>query len=331
MASVAGSSVAHFAVSVKNAEGQSDPAVRGRLKFVSTTDTTVCEFGPVPLGAGRTFDVPAWPLVQALRCDVTLDGYRAQPSTQFIPRNGERIDVPLIAMRDPAHWVPAFQPLAELDPDRFARFLRVLQASDSVGFVKQPPVLGRLTDAYDNLAGDEGQHAKMALLNLHALLTDETDPVTGVPWFEHVRGIVRIDRERLVGECDEQLYLSVHQILHDLNKFGYGTELSPTLHLGNFPDPAAVKKLITVKKRFGPGTLQLTAAKTDTAGETRFFVDVDMDEHGQLALHTIDLFKHKFNGGTHPIDIHEFIVAHSASANSKRVSDVNLGYELVRR
>lgn len=214
MAAVAGSNVARFAVSVKNAEGENDPGVRGRFRFVSTTGTTVCEFGPVPLGAGQTFDLPGWPLVQALRCDVTLDGYRAQPSTQFIPRRGQRIDAPLIAMRDPAHWLPAFQPLDELGPDRFARLLRVVRASDA-------------------------------------------------------------------------------------------------------------------KKRFGPGTLQLTAAKEETGGATRFLVDVDMDEHGQLALHAIDLFKHTFNGGTHPIDIHELIVAYAARPDGPGA--VNLGYSLQRR
>ncbi len=83
-----------------------------------------------------------------------------------------------------------------------------------------------------------------------------------------------------------------------------------------------------MKKSFEQGTIQLTVAKTQTAAGATFYLDVDADEHEQIALHTIDLFRHKFNGGTHPIDIHEYIVAHAAKQGG---DEINLGYELVRR
>src|SRR5204862_5564620 len=184
-----------------------------------------------------------------------------QPSQLFIPHTNEIVEAPITAMRSPAAWLPAFQPFGDLDPDRFARFIRVAKASDAVGFVKQAPTLGSLVAEYDNLAGDQGQFAKMALLNLYAVLSDQDDPVSGARWFEHVKKIVRIDRERFVAEADQQVYDSVRRILQNVKQFGYATEPSPELHRHNFPDWASIVDLITVKKSFEQGTIQLTVAK----------------------------------------------------------------------
>src|ERR1041384_4229624 len=328
MAGMAGADGSHFAMTVKTAEGRSDAAMRGRVSFVSNTGTTISMFGPVSFAARQSFPVPAFPAVQALRCDVAFDGYRPQPSRNFIPRANQTLEAPVTAMREPGAWVPAFRPFGELDPDRFARFIRVAKASDAVGFVKQAPTLGPLVAAYDTLAGQQGQFAKMALLNLYAVLSDEDDPVSGRRWFELVRKIVRIDRERFVSEVDPQVFSSVRTILGNLNQFGYTTEPSPQLHRQNFPDVPSITDLITVKKSFEQGTIQLTVAKTQTAAGATFYLDVDADEHEQIALHTIDLFKHTFNGGTHPIDIHEYIVAHAATQGD---GEIDLGYELTRR
>ncbi|PYR66585.1 MAG: hypothetical protein DMF87_19355 [Acidobacteria bacterium] len=315
-------------MTVRTAEGKSDAALRGRVAFVTNTGTTVSMFGPVSFAARQSFRVPAFPAVQALRCDITLDGYRPQPSQVFIPHANQTLEAPVTAMRSPGDWTPAFRPFGELDPDRFARFIRVAKASDAVSFITQAPPLGSLVTAYDNLAGDQGQFAKMALLNLYAVLSDEDDPVSGTRWFELVRKIVRIDRERFVAEVDPQVFSSVRTILGNLNQFGYKPEPSPELHRHNFPDVASITDLITVKKSFEQGTIQWTVAKTQTAAGATFYLDVDADEHEQIALHTIDLFKHKFNGGTHPIDIHEYLVAHAAKQDA---GEINLGYELVRR
>jgi hypothetical protein len=328
MAGIAGADVSHFAMTVKTAEGKSDAALRGRVAFVSNTGTTMSTFGPVSFAGRQSFPVPAFPAVQALRCDITLDGYRPQPSHNFIPRANQILEAPVIAMREPGAWTPAFRPFGELDPDRFARFIRAAQASDAVGFIKPGPAVGSLVTAYDNLAGEQGQFAKMALLNLYAVLSDEDDPVSGGRWFELVRKIVRIDRERFVAEAEPQVFDSVSTILRNLSQFGYKTEPSPELHRRNFPDVASITDLITVKKSFQQGTIQWTVAKTETAAGATFYLDVDADEHEQIALHTIDLFKHNFNGGTHPIDIHEYIVAHAAKQGG---DEMNLGYELVRR
>jgi hypothetical protein len=52
-----------------------------------------------------------------------------------------------------------------------------------------------------------------------------------------------------------------------------------------------------------------------------------MDEHGQLLPHTVDLVEHWFNGGTHPIDIHEYIMLDSARKAGGK-APVDLGYLL---
>ncbi len=50
-------------------------------------------------------------------------------------------------------------------------------------------------------------------------------------------------------------------------------------------------------------------------------LDADLDENGKLMAHLADLFKHRFTGGTHPFDIHEYLVLEDPVRS--------LGYELV--
>ena len=78
--------------------------------------------------------------------------------------------------------------------------------------------------------------------------------------------------------------------------------------------------MISVKRAYEQGNLQFTMAKARNAQGGCFLLDCDMDENSNLFLHTTDLFKHLFTGGTNPIDIHEYIV-HSQKG-------VDLGYEL---
>jgi hypothetical protein len=49
-------------------------------------------------------------------------------------------------------------------------------------------------------------------------------------------------------------------------------------------------------------------------------LDTDIDENGKLMAHLADLFKHKFTGGTHPFDIHEYL--------RKEAPQRDLGYTL---
>jgi GMC oxidoreductase len=50
-------------------------------------------------------------------------------------------------------------------------------------------------------------------------------------------------------------------------------------------------------------------------------LDADIDGNGKLMAHLGDLFKHRFSGGTHPYDIHEYLVLDDKARP--------LGYDLV--
>ena len=80
--------------------------------------------------------------------------------------------------------------------------------------------------------------------------------------------------------------------------------------------------MFSIKSREDIGNVQLTMAPgRDQAGNEILMLDADIDENGKLLLHLADLFKHKFSGGTHPFDIHEYL----ALAHRGRP----LGYELI--
>jgi hypothetical protein len=59
----------------------------------------------------------------------------------------------------------------------------------------------------------------------------------------------------------------------------------------------------------------------DTDGSQVTVLDADIDENGKLMAHLADLFKHRFTGGTHPFDIHEYLVLEDKNRS--------LGYDLV--
>ena len=79
----------------------------------------------------------------------------------------------------------------------------------------------------------------------------------------------------------------------------------------------------SVKSTEDYGNIQLTLGPGThpTTGESVWLLDADIDENGRLMKHFGDLVKHKFTGGTHPYDIHEYLLlAHE---------EIDLGYRLV--
>ena len=79
---------------------------------------------------------------------------------------------------------------------------------------------------------------------------------------------------------------------------------------------------MSIKTREEHGNLQLTLTPaTDASGRQVTILDADIDENGKLMAHLADLFKHRFNGGTHPFDIHEYLLLEDPGRA--------LGYELV--
>jgi hypothetical protein len=261
-----------------------------------------------------------------------VSGFFYQPKQQSSPTFTMRLT------RLPEAWKPQFSPLQSLGLPRFQAFKSVVAVSTNVD-LKKGPAVGDLNTKYDTLTDPTQIQAKTALLNLFAVLTDEQDPVGKVPWFSYVRKIVRIDQKRFISEVDATLFENVETILNGLHSIfngqGYFTEPEADLglHVGNIPPQYGgrqnIRKMITLKKDYEQGDLQLTLTLMTVDGKAVHLLDCDLDENRNIIRHSLDLVKHLFNGGTSPIAMHEYIVEDSAEQSTNKISTVNLGYQLV--
>lgn len=292
---------------------------------ISNFDTTATLEIPVPDG------FPTW------QVNVTFSRFDVVSGFLFQPRANTPQRYEVQVARLPNKWRPEFTPLGALPSPRFDPFKKVLAVSNGVD-LKQGPAVGDLGKSYDTLDNGSQILAKTALLNLFAVLSDERDPESSpsVPWFSYVRKIVRIDQERFIAEVDPALYENVQTILRKLNSTytaqGYFTE-SPALHTANIPLQYDIEHnllipMITVKKKYEQGNLQLTLAALSTPNGVVHLLDCDMDEHANIVEHGFDLIEHVFNGGTSPIAMHEYILEDSAQ-QAHGIATVDLGYRLV--
>jgi hypothetical protein len=263
----------------------------------------------------------------------------------FQPMGNANPSHTFLVQRLPGAWTPQFTPLAILPSPRFDRLKAVIAGSDSVDLKLGPPV-GNLETNYDAMSGDAQILAKAALLNLYAVLTDEVDPTVQPPvcWFSYVRKIVRLDSERFVAEVDPTLYENVQTIISELGvkysaqKFSTEPPADSPLHIPNIPtsyhSDANLVHMITVKKQYEQGDVQLTMSFLRVNGQAVHLLDCDMDEHDNIVGHSFDLIKHLISrSGTSPIAMHEYIEKDSSDANggvlSGGTSTVDLGYILV--
>ena len=256
----------------------------------------------------------------------------------FLPQANPSPTYSMQVARLPGKWSPAFTQLNGLPSPRFDPLKTVLSLSTNVD-LKNGPAVGDLGENYDALAGNAQILAKTALLNLFAVLTDEGDPLGHVPWFNYVRKIVRLDQERFLAEVDPALFENVQTIINELGSTytaqGYFTEPAADLplHIPNIPtgyhSDANLVQIITLKKDYEQGNLQLTLSFLRVNGVAVHLLDCDMDENRNIALHSFDIMKHLVNGGTSPISMHEYIVSDSAQQAPAGVATIDLGYRLV--
>ncbi len=271
---------------------------------------------------------------------LSLSRFDAGNPFTFMPRGEKNPSHTFNVARIPGKWTPEFTKLAALPAPRFDPFKAVVATSNDVD-LKDRTWEGDLNAQYDALTAAEDQVlAKAALLNLFAVLSDEVDPVpeTPVPWFSYVQKIVRIDQERFLAEVDVKLFESVGAIVKGLTTTfkgqGYFTEppSDQALHIPNIPTmydtDKNLKQMITVKKDYEQGNLQLTVSFLLVDDRPVHLLDCDMDENRNFLLHGFDLLAHLVDGGTNPIAMHEYIVLDSAQ-NSGGTSTIDLGYELV--
>ena len=259
----------------------------------------------------RRFAVPAFPQEKHLVCEVTTARYRQRRSGLFILTDGETIVRHLTLFRRADKFTASFTAWDQL-PSHFLPFKTVLDKSSAVK-VKGGKTLGKFTEAtYDGVADKTGVLAKCALLNLYTKLTDLKEPTEGKePWFSFVREVIEIGRERFIAVVDPRMGELVRAVKNHPAKFKDYKSSPAGDHFGNIPAALGPQKskMFSIKSDEDHGNVQLTLAPCkDANGHELLVLDADIDENGQLLAHLADLFKHKFTGGTHPFDIHEYLV-----------------------
>jgi hypothetical protein len=316
--------------------GAVDPQVTVDISEVTPISQPIERIRIADFDTSATFTVrnpdgfPTWQVnVTFSRFDLDSPSFFLQPRA-----NASKLHEVKVA-RLPTRWIPQFTPLDALPAARFDPFKKILAVSTNVDLKQGQPV-GDLGKNYDAISGNEQILAKSALLNLFAVLIDEQDPIDLVPWFSYVRKIVRIDQERFIAEVDPAVFENVETILSKLNTTykgqGYFTE-SAALHTQNIPpqydiEHNLMRPMITVKKIYEQGNVQLTLSVLSTPHGVVHLLDCDMDEHANIVEHGFDLVKHLINGGTSPVAMHEYIVEDSAQ-QADGLATVDLGYQLV--
>ena len=251
--------------------------------------------------------VPAYPDEFVISFDIMPTRFRAFSSGVLSVTNGETVDCKRKVFRKPESWTSRFVGWNYL-PAAFSSLKRVLRDSTDV-VLKAGDAIGRFTEGiYDQASDPALRLAKAGLLNLFTKLTRMIAPDTNRSWFSFVKEILVIDRECFVDIGS-----------YEYNNAGAGN------HHGNLPVRFNVpkSKMYSIKSDVRKGNIQLTIGPgTDpTTGEPVFLLDADIDESGDLFGHLVDIFKHKFSGGTHPFDIREFLLLEKPGAN--------VGYTLV--
>ncbi len=274
----------------------------------------------------RAFKLPAFPQERALICYVSPERYRHRNVGIFTLTDGETITRQPTVFRIPNLWNASFVKWANLG-DPFKPLRDALNASDDVR-VKGGRLLGKfVTDTYDGVdSGDRVTvHAKACLLNLFGKLNSVKEPTFNrKPWFGFVQQILEIGRERLIALVEEEMLVRVTKIHTDIDQFPDYKRTPVGDHNRNIPAGFTFSKssMVSVKTKEDTGNLQLTLTPaTDAEGKSVTILDADIDENGKLMAHLGDLFKHAFTGGTHPFDIHEYLLLEDKTRS--------LGYELL--
>lgn len=314
--------------------GAADPEVTFQVNEVSPIERQVARKSIKNFNTAVTGKVPSPDGFPTWNVNLAFSRFDAVSGFFLLPRSSPSKQYEVKVARLPGKWTPQFTLLDALPLPRFDPFKKVLAVSKKVD-MKEGPRVGDLGKKDDELADGAQALAKAALLNFFAVLSDEQDPIGEVPWFSYVREIVRMDRERFLVEVDPILFESVQTILIKLSSTykeqGYFTE-SPALHYANIParyhSDRNLREIITVKKKYEQGNVQLTVSYLNTPRCVVHLLDCDMDEHANIVEHGFDIIKHLINGGTSPIAMHDYIVRDSAQ-KAGGVATIDLGYKLV--
>jgi hypothetical protein len=318
-----------FELELQDAAHQPAHDPRTRVRFLRARDNNqIDEDHNLAFPPARRFTLPAFPQETNLYCEATPTRYRPTNTGFFtLTTTGVRKEA-VIALRRPDKWNPEFV-LWNLLSSEFDSLKGVLGASPGIK-VKDGMSFDLLVgDTYDGITTQRAILAKMALLNLYFALTITKEPTSGVDsWFSFVNRIFLIDRERFMAFVDPEMETIVRTIKDDIRRF---PDYKHTNALNHFegvqqavPPGFTVlrSKMRSIKTTPDNANIQLTMAPTrDPDGNEVMVLDADIDENGKLLAHLADLIRHAISGGTHPTDIHEYLVL--ANGN------VALGYDLI--
>jgi hypothetical protein len=279
---------------------------------------------PVPFGAadltflrnGRGVDFRFHP--GSGDCVVSA-GTREPWSVRFFPRRylprisgffnlqpGDTVTLELTAVRNPGAWSAEFRKWRDL--------------GEPFALLTQSLALGEA--AWDALAGDDVL-PKAALLNIYHVLRATPDPLRPEEsWFHRVQRVLQLGTERILAEVDSGALESVTAVLANPARFGYRHAESPELHRKFLPrEYQGEAQIVSIKKNLDEAGLQVTVSRIPSRGI--LIMDADLDEHGKLLEHVFDGIEHFVTrNGTHPYEIHEALIAHTAIP-------IDLGYTLV--
>lgn len=271
------------------------------------------------------FDVPV-ATNKVLFCEIDPRRFRFAQSPVFFGTPGPPVRKDAQLFREPTEWTARFTRFDAL-PASFSNLRDVLAVSPQVTLFKELAPIAELLvgAAYDDMQGENVSLAKTALLNCYFRLSRTPEPVSNTrSWFSFVKRLIAIGRERFLAFVDPGMETLVRQIHDRIDLFRADYERTPAEnHRGNVPAALQhrISGMVSIKSTHRHGNVQLTLTRLQSPDE--FLLDADIDESGDLLGHFLDLFKHKFSGGTHPHDIHELLVLQEKDSDG-----FDLGYRL---
>lgn len=297
-----------------------DPATR--VVVFRGTSSEVLHRSTHAFPPARRFELPAFPDERLLAVFVEPKRYRRREVGFLTLGTAEPSVRKPTVFRLPGEWDAEFVPWNSLGPE-FQSLKDVLDVSDELK-VRRGRRLGRLVEqAYDGIADEREVLAKACLLNLFAKMQSIREPIhRRLSWFSFVTHLLEIDRERFLAVVKPEMRDRLFEVHDRTRDFPDYTRTNANNHRKNIPSAFRIERIKSLKTDEQNGNLQLTVAQTRSSdGDEIIVLDADIDENGHWAKHLADLFKHKVTGGTHPYDIHEFLVKEDAGRG--------LGYRLV--
>jgi hypothetical protein len=277
----------------------------------------------------HTYKLPAFPATKFVRAEITPSRYHFVNTPPVSLKDGVTKTWEMKTPRRPGgnKWRVSFTRWAQLSP-HFQALKTVLEASPNLRVKEGGANLGLFTGvAYDNAVIEDTILAKTCLLNLYAKLTELKEP-GGESWFSFTREVLVIGQERFIAVVDSRMGDIVRDIKRNLSHFPFYKNTPAQNHFDNFPAACQINKnkMFSLKSDEDNANIQLTLAPGvhPFTGTEILLLDADIDEHSNPFAHFVDLLKHKFNGGTHPIDIHEYL-----QVSGSRHHGQSLGYKLV--